>query len=145
MPCKRAIFGELRPFPLPTRLTKHLHFQGVCTLRIDGSRSVKLQHWGYQVENDLFWNGFARGYEGTSLEIWRRLASGANVILDIGASTGIVALSARSLNPRATIIAFEPVERVFDRLKHNVELNSFDIKLEKFAASDVTGETSIFD
>jgi FkbM family methyltransferase len=97
------------------------------------------------MENDLFWNGFGNGYEGTSLQIWRRLAPHARVILDVGANTGIYALVARCVNQRATVIAVEPVERVFHRLQRNVELNGGNVTLEKLAASDTTGQAVIYD
>jgi FkbM family methyltransferase len=97
------------------------------------------------VENDLFWNGFGNGYEGTSLQIWRRLAPHANVILDVGANTGIYALVARCLNATATVLAMEPVERVFRRLQRNIELNGGNIRIEKLAASDTTGVAVLYD
>lgn len=97
------------------------------------------------MENDLFWNGFGNGYEGTSLQIWRRLAPHAPVILDVGANTGIYALVARCVNSAATVIAVEPVERVFHRLQRNVELNGGNVTVEKLAASDTTGEATIYD
>jgi FkbM family methyltransferase len=97
------------------------------------------------MENDLFWNGFGNGYEGTSLQIWRRLAPHAHVILDVGANTGIYALVARCVNPGATVIAVEPVERVFHRLQRNIELNGGNVSVEKVAASDTTGQAVIYD
>ncbi|MGO9403588.1 MAG: FkbM family methyltransferase [Terriglobales bacterium] len=97
------------------------------------------------VENDLFWNGFGNGYEGTSLQIWQRLAPHAQVILDVGANTGVYALVARCLNPTATVVALEPVERVFRRLQRNIELNGGNIAVEKLAASDTTGIAIIYD
>ena len=97
------------------------------------------------MENDLFWNGFGNGYEGTSLQLWRRLAPHANVILDVGANTGIYALVAHCVNPVATVIAVEPVERVYHRLQRNVELNGGNITVEQLAASDTTGVAILYD
>lgn len=98
------------------------------------------------MENDLFWNGFGNGYEGTSLQIWRRLAPHAHVILDVGANTGIYALVAHCVNPAASVIAVEPVERVFHRLQRNIELNGGgNVTVENLAASDITGEAIIHD
>jgi FkbM family methyltransferase len=104
-----------------------------------------MEHWGYTMENDLFWNGFGNGYEGTSLQVWRRLAPHARVIFDVGANTGIYALVAHCVNPTATVVAVEPVERVFHCLQRNVELNGGNVTLEKLAASDVTGAAIIYD
>jgi FkbM family methyltransferase len=146
VPLKRPVFEVLRhTVRLPRSLTRHLRFRGTFTVKIDGFHHFRLQHWGYMVENDLFWNGFGNGYEGTSLQIWRRLAPHARVILDVGANTGIYALVANCVNPAATVIALEPVERVFHRLQRNIELNGGNVSVEKLAASDTTGVAVIYD
>jgi FkbM family methyltransferase len=146
LPFRRPVLEVLRrTVRLPRNLTGHLHFRGPFTVEIDEFHRFRLQHWGYMLENDLFWNGFGNGYEGTSLQIWRRLAPHAHVILDVGANTGIYALAARCLNPTATVVALEPVERVFRRLQRNVELNGGNVTVEKLAASDITGEAPIYD
>jgi FkbM family methyltransferase len=147
VPLKRPLCDALRrTVRLPGRLTSHLRFRGTFTVEIDPSHSFRLEHWGYMgVENDLFWNGFGNGYEGTSLQIWGRLARHAQVIVDVGANTGIYSLVARCLNPTATVVALEPVERVFRRLERNVELNGGNVTVEKLAASDTTGIATIYD
>lgn len=146
VPLKRPVFEVLRrTVRLPKRLTSHLHFRGTFTVKIDSCHQFRLQHWGFMLENDLFWNGFGNGYEGTSLQIWRRLAPHAQVILDVGANTGIYSLVARCVNPTATVVALEPVERVFRRLQRNIELNGGNVTVEKLAASDTTGVAVIYD
>lgn len=146
VPLKRPVFEVVRrTVRLPRGLTSHLRFRGPFTVKIDGSHHFRVEHWGYMVETDLFWNGFGNGYEGTSLQVWSRLAQHAQVIFDIGANTGIYALVASCLNPTATIVALEPVERVFHRLQRNVELNGRTVVLEKLAASDTTGVAVIYD
>jgi FkbM family methyltransferase len=146
LPLKRQIFEVVRHVvKLPIGLTQHLHFRGTFTVKIDSSHRFRIEHLGHLVENDLFWNGFAQGYEATSLEVWRRLAPDARVILDVGANTGVYALAARCLNPDAKVIALEPVERVFRRLQRNIDLNGYDINAEQLAASDSTGTSLIHD
>jgi FkbM family methyltransferase len=146
VPLKRPLFEVMRrTVRLPRRLTSHFHFQGAFTISIDRFHCFRLEHCGYMMENDLFWNGFGKGYEGTSLEVWRRLAPHAKVILDVGANTGIYALVARCLNPTATVVALEPVERVFRRLQRNVELNGGNVSVVQVAASDTTGVAVLYD
>ncbi len=146
VPITRPVFEVMRrTVRLPRGLTSHLRFQGPFTVKIDRCHHFRLEHWGYMVETDLFWNGFGNGYEGTSLQIWRRLVQHAQVIFDVGANTGIYALVASCLNPTATIVALEPVERVFHRLRRNIELNGRNVTLEKLAASDTTGVAVIYD
>ncbi len=146
VPFRQPVLEVLRrTVRLPGKVTGHLHFRGPFTVEIDPSHHFRLQHWGYLVENDLFWNGFGKGYEATSLQIWARLAPLAGVILDVGANTGVYTLVARCLNPSATVVALEPVARVFRRLQRNLELNGYDVRVEKMAASDVSGSAVIYD
>lgn len=146
IPLKGPMFKVLRrTVRLPRSLTWHLRFRGPFTVKIDSCHQFRLQHWGYMLENDLFWNGFGNGYEGTSLQVWRRLVPHAHVIVDVGANTGIYLLVARCVNPAATVIALEPVERVFRRLQRNIELNGGNLTVEKLAASDITGVATFYD
>jgi FkbM family methyltransferase len=146
VPLKQPVFEVVRrTVRLPRRLTSHLNFRGTFAVKIDRSHDIRLEHRGYMMENDLFWNGLGNGYEGTSLQVWRRLAPHANVILDVGANTGIYSLVARCVNPTASIIALEPVDRTFRHLQRNIELNGGNVTAEKLAASDTTGEAVLYD
>jgi FkbM family methyltransferase len=49
------------------------------------------------------------------------------------------------VNPTAKIFAFEPIPRIFDKLKENVELNGFNISLEPVAASNFDGTASMWE
>lgn len=146
LPLKRQIFEIVRPFGLPQRLYQHLHFSGPFKVNLPDGSFRMLSH-GDQIENELFWAGFGRAWEKTSLEVWRRLAKAASNgdILDIGANTGIYALTARAVNPVSPITAFEPVRRVADRTKANILLNKFDISVLVKAVSDQTGSAIIHD
>lgn len=146
VPLKRPVLEVVRrTVRLPRSLTGHLSFRGTFTVEIDALHHFQLEHWGFMVENDLFWSGFGKGYEATSLQVWRRLAPHARVILDVGANTGIYTLVACCVNPAATVFALEPVDRVFRRLKRNIELNGYRVMLEKLAASDTNGSAKIYD
>lgn len=146
VPFRRPLLEVLRrTVRLPGSVTGHLHFQGPFTVEIDASHRFRLEHWGYLVETDLFWNGFGKGYEATSLQVWSRLVPHARVILDVGANTGLYTLAARCLNSNATVISFEPVERVFRRLQRNLELNGYNVTLEQVAVSDISGTARLYD
>ena len=145
LPLKRQVFHALRPFGVPERVYRHLHFTGPFTVSLEGG-SFEMWSYGDQVENELFWAGFAGAWERTSLEVWRRLAACATgAILDVGANTGIYALAARAVNPTSTITAFEPLRRVADRIRKNVQLNQFSIAIDARAVSDKTGTVMIHD
>lgn len=146
LPMKHRLFELVRQrIRLPARVYKHLHFRGAIDIDISPQASFRVFHHGNQVENDLFWAGYGNGWEGTSLKLWLRLAARAATILDIGANTGVYALSAKTANPKAHVYAFEPVERVHTRLQKNIALNGFDIVAVNAGVSERTGAATMFD
>ena len=146
LPLKRQALHFLRRVYRPSKaLYKHLHFDGVMSVPVGNDRSFLMHHYGYELENAVFWEGLEDGWEKTSVGLWSRLASDASVILDVGANTGVYSLIAKAVNPEATVVAFEPVERVFSKLEHNVEINGFDVLCLPFAASNSDGEATVYD
>ena len=127
----------------PEAIYQHLHFTGDFKIQVDAAHGFKMRHHGHASENTFFWRGIAGG--GTSLEIWKRLSRNASVIIDIGAHHGLYALVSRSVNKTATIVAFEPAERVFEVMKENVALNGYAIMAENLAVSDRSGEAIFYD
>jgi FkbM family methyltransferase len=145
LPLKQPIFQIVRNVvSLPERYYRHLHFHGVFRVKIDNGASFLICHHGYQVENDLFWGGYGKGWEATSLRLWQSLARNSSVILDIGANTGVFALAAKAVNPGAQVFAFEPIKRIFERLSENIMLNGFDAEPVLAGVSNLTGEATIY-
>jgi len=103
-----------------------------------------MTHYGYQLENDVFWKGFF-GWESNSTKLWGELCKKSNVIVDVGANTGLYSLIAKTINPASSVYAFEPVQRVFNKLEKNILLNNFDIKCLSKALSNKDGEGIIYD
>jgi FkbM family methyltransferase len=146
MPAKRFMFSLLkRVWTPPPALYQHLHFRDTFYVDVDNEHGFYLRHYGFEIENDIFWSGLLGGYEKISMYLWINLSRRAKVILDIGANTGIYSLSARSINKEAEIYAFEPVDRVYKRLLENRELNNYNIECLKIAASNYDGTGTIFD
>lgn len=146
LPMKKEIFSVLKKVWHPgENIYKHLHFKGVFEVKVDEKISFKLKHYGYLIENEIFWDGLEKGLEKVSYDLWKRLVRDSKVIFDIGANTGIYSLIANSVNPEATVYAFEPVKRVFRVLEENRELNNYDfVSIEK-ALSNYDGDAVIFD
>ncbi len=126
----------------PERLWRHLGFTGIADFTVAG-RTVKMHHFGAEIENTLFWAGYGKGWEATSLLVWERLAAQASVTYDVGANTGIFALAAKAANPAARVHAFEPLPAIAARLSANVALNDFDIAVHAVAVSDRAGTAKI--
>jgi len=147
LPFKRQLFTTIRRFNiLPNSLYKHLHFRGTITIVIDKFHSFKMIHYGFQLENEIFWKGLSGGWEKESIKLWIKLCTTSNLtVIDIGANTGLYSLIAKALNHNAKVIALEPVQRVFQKLKTNMAINEFNTECLELAASNFTGEAIIFD
>lgn len=127
------------------RIYRHLYFQGDITVSIDTSHSFRIRHYGYQVENDIFWDGLENGWERVSISLWIKLVKDSDVIIDVGANTGIYSLIAKTLNPAAHVYAFEPIPRVYEKLVSNSRLNNFEIACFDSALSNTDGEAIVYD
>lgn len=144
VPFKKALFTGLRRLPIPERVYKHLHFKGVIEVKVSGTERFRMRHHGYVIENELFWRGM-QGWEKISLELWVRLCRRSSVIFDIGANTGVYSLIANAVNKKATIIAVEPVARVFVKLEDNLQLNNAQVKTLMVAVSDHEGMATLYE
>ena len=146
LPFKLPMFLVLRAATKqPERVYRHLHFHGVFDVQVVPGTRFRIRSYADHVENDLFWAGYAKNWEKASLAVWRDLCRGAETVLDVGANTGVYALTATALNPGARVIAFEPVQRVCDRLRTNAGLNGNRITVEHVAVSDRDGMATLHD
>ena len=146
IPAKKVIFSFIKIFWTPPHsVYKHLYFNGIFNVRIPGTKGFKLMHHSTEIENDIFWQGLTEGWEKRSMKLWIQLCRTSKVILDIGANTGIYSLTANAVNESATIYAFEPLHRIYQKLKRNNELNHFHIVCIEKALSDREGQQVIYE
>jgi len=146
LPLKKEVYSLLKKvYHPPKKVYQHLHFVGNFEVKVKENRSFKIRHYGYQIENEIFWNGVFNGWEKVSLRLWEKLCEDSETIMDIGANTGVYALIAKSIKPTSKVWAFEPVNRVFDKLTYNNSLNNYDIECLEEAVSDKDGTATIYD
>jgi len=146
LPFKKQLFQAVRFFWSPPHsVYKHLHFTGIINVRVDETTSFKMKHYAKEIENDVFWKGLTGGWEKISIHYWMILCRQAGVIIDIGANTGLYALTAKALNLSANVYAFEPLKQMFDKLIFNNQLNQFDIASVEKAVSDTNGSAVIYE
>ncbi len=146
LPFKRALYHGLRAIWTPQEsVYRHLHFEGPFSVATASGRRFRLQHAGFQIENEIFWRGLGCGWESVSLTLWQRLCEGASGILDVGANTGVYALVAKTQNPTSTVIAVEPHATFYAVLQENIRLNGYEITALQVAISDRTGTVTIGD
>ena len=121
-----------------------LNFNGKFKVNV-GDKSFKMYHHGGKIENETFWNGLFVSWENDTGWIWQQLCKSADVVLDIGANTGIYSLVTKALNPKAKVFAFEPSINTFEKLSLNNKINNFDITCEQIALSNIDGEQIFYD
>jgi FkbM family methyltransferase len=146
IPFKQPLFAVLKRVYQPSpKLYRHLHFTGTFTVTISKTEQFQIRHYGYEIENELFWRGILGGWEKVSIGLWIQLCRNAGVIVDIGANTGVYSLVAKAVNATSKVFAFEPVERVFYKLLENTRINEYDIVCIKKAVSNYSGTAVIYD
>ena len=144
LPFKKNIYLFIKYLPLPQTIYQHLYFYDSFEVKIE-NKKFKLQHYGFFIENEIFWKGLFKAWEKISMSIWVKLSKDSICIFDIGANTGIYGLVAKTQNPNAKVFAFEPVSRVYEKLKYNCMLNNYNINCQEYAVSDKDGIASIWD
>jgi FkbM family methyltransferase len=141
-----GVKSVVKLFGLPNkRFYWYLRFRGDFTVPIDDSRRFRLKNHGSSVENSIFWAGLTGEWEAASVKIWIKLADEADVIFDVGANNGVYALISKAVNPKAKVFAFEPIERIFEKLEENNRLNDYDIVCLKYGVSNKDGTAVMYD
>jgi FkbM family methyltransferase len=126
------------------KIYKDLRFKGEFNVRVNDKR-MKLYHHGGKIENEVFWHGLFKTWEADTGYFWLKLCKLSDVVLDIGANTGIYSMVTKTLHPTSEIYAFEPSRNTFDKLLQNKELNHFDMHCFSLALSDHFGESVFYD
>ncbi|PKD21131.1 hypothetical protein APR41_12000 [Salegentibacter salinarum] len=144
-PVQRSICSGIKQYCTPSSKIKKLNFQGEFTVKLTKNNHFKMYNYGGMIEHETFWEGPFETFENDLGWIWIELCQFSEVILDIGANTGIYSLVAKSIKPEICVYAFEPSIHTFKRLKSNNKINNFDIKCEQIAVSNFTGKQTFFD
>ncbi len=146
LPFKQSVYSVLRKiFKLPKKLHAYFYFTGDFKSKLE-DKTFWMRNYGYQyhVENELFWGGVENGWEKESLVLWVKLSKIHNHVLDIGANTGIFSIITKTINPKAEVIAFEPMPKIYEKLMYNLNLNKLKIETTLLALSDYNGEATIY-
>ena len=119
---------------------KHLPRCGRVEATLPDGRTLVLRSRGDDwVSNQVFWRGWT-GHEPETAPVFRALAAGSRVTLDVGAHVGYYALVAGHANPAGRVFAFEPLQVAAERLRRHVALNRLaNVECLAVAASDVDG------
>jgi FkbM family methyltransferase len=125
------------------RFAEKLNYRGVVDFVVDGKK-MYLKSVNSPLEISIFWYGLYGKWEPKQLRLWTDNVKTADVILDIGANTGLYSIMSL-INPKAKIYAFEPVPRNIDTLRDNLVLNKTEqIQIEPIALSNMIGNGRFF-
>src|ERR1019366_8560244 len=130
---------------LPPSLLKRLYLFNTCRFMVEAEKQdLRFEYefvQGDQIGQLLYWRG-AGGFEPETIRPFIQLVRQVGHFVDIGANTGHFTLVACAANSRLKAYAFEPVPHIFERLKRNVELNSWANRcvLEQKAVCDLEGD-----
>lgn len=137
----QPLFYLLRYFYIPRNPKKQKwRFFGYFRVRPSDGNAFRLYNNAFRLETEIFWRGIDKvQWENETRRIWKRLCPGAQVILDIGANTGVFSMLASSYNPAASIYSFEPQPNVYEVLEKNNVANGSRCVCEQLALADKTG------
>lgn len=72
-----SVLSPLRSLGLkfPKRLTRHLHYHGTVSVRVDSLKQFKMNSYGHAIENNLYWYGLS-DHEPETLIVSLRVKTG---------------------------------------------------------------------
>jgi len=137
----------VRPFSsiIPKNIINRIPVIGIISLQLPNSKKLYLYTDGNDpITSILSWRGID-AYERSTIKLFIKLLRYSDSVFDIGANIGIYALIAAIDNPNRNVYAFEPVPRVFDYLKKNVEINRLhNLQIDSSAITNYDGNISIY-
>lgn len=129
----------------PHAIRQRMRFTGHFEVKAGPTETFRMYHFDTPFENEIFWLGLQKGWEPVSVQVWAALCKKSTVIFDVGANTGVYSLIAVAMNPQATIVAFEPLPKMREKLQMNNAINQNKIRVEDIAVSDRSGEALLYD
>lgn len=118
---------------------------GVTTTLPNGSVMRLARNTAVGMSSLLFWSGID-GYEAETSKTLRFFFSHASTFIDVGANCGLYSVLACLWNPRIKVLAFEPFQPIYDRLRKNIDLNHLNERVvcENLALSSHSGTRTFY-
>lgn len=134
-----AHLGELE-----TRLSFGLSLPEVITVTLPTSKRKAALTLTGDVARAVYVYG-PLGYEPKTIKLWCKLSQQADIVLDIGAHTGLFALTAADTNPECFVAAFEPAPHMYEILCRNTNAAGYGdrIRTERMALSNKDGTAEL--
>jgi FkbM family methyltransferase len=111
---------------LPSCIWKRLPVEGTFRVMLpDGHSFMYSAIANDKIARALFWRGL-KSWECETISIFTKLARKANLVVDVGANTGVYTMLACVANSQAHVVAFEPVPKVYQKLVEHIKLNGWE-------------------
>lgn len=94
---------------------------GTPTVTLAGARFRMLGRGDDSVLDSVY---YKRGWEAGETTLFAALLQDAEIVLDLGANTGVYSLLSTRISPTAQVVAVEPSPANADRLRANIALNA---------------------
>lgn len=132
---KWRVVRALRPLLVREALADETSYFGLRML-------CDIDDW---MQHQVYYFGYYNN-ERVHTEYFRRLLRPGQVVIDCGANVGYYTLlAAQGVQPGGSVHSFEPVERTFDRLVHNVGLNEFEnVVVNRQALTNANGVATVW-
>jgi len=139
-PLLRLIYNVWDSFDRSFRkhILGRIRYSGLASLSVDEVQFKMYSKYDDGIVDALYFNNDSYS-EITEIKLFKELAKQSEVILDIGANTGLYSIISRKINSNAKIYAFEPYVVNSNRLKKNIQLNNLDeiVIIEKAVGNQV--------
>jgi FkbM family methyltransferase len=111
----------------------------------NGTTMFVAKNAGVLLASGLFWHGLD-GHEPETARALCFFFERSSVFLDVGANYGFYSLLAALWNPNLQVVAFEPLQPIYDGLKKNVALNHVEgrVVCENLALSSQSGTATFY-
>jgi FkbM family methyltransferase len=122
----------------------HMPRVGLATADLPNGQKLKLYSDVFEcIVTEVFYGDWT-GDEPETLPLWSEYAAKSEIIIDVGAHIGHLSIVAGLINTKAKIFSFEPLPRVADLLRRNVQLNNLQVDVRQKALGREPGTAPFF-
>ena len=141
---KRLPYRIVRHLP-PNLINRHSYLYGLYSPRLPSFHSkIILERADDLTPIDLDTKGIM-SYGGETLDLFAKLLPRVGTVFDIGSHIGLYAVMAGVEDRSRRVYAFEPVPRIFDRLRSHLELNrAHNVHAFPYAITDHDRNVTLF-
>lgn len=131
------------------RRWRGFHFLHRLRQRVSGRVALRgVSRYGsrFDLSPDDYISGevLRRGYyESEVMEALRSYLGPGAVFWDVGANLGLHAVTAKTLAPETTVVAFEPNRLLAEKIRHNASLNCISVTVLPVALGARSGEATL--